>query len=105
MLGEQPVAGIFPVTDIRHNDDAASQIEGGFHRIGQTGEIHAFLAIFPAMPDNQTVDDGFDGVGFVAIQFDIFGDIVDFAVHPHPHIPGLLDILEHRLVLALAVLD
>jgi len=44
-------------------------------------------------------------VHLVSVQVDLFVDVVQFAVYPHADEAGLADVIEHPLMVALAVLD
>ena len=57
------------------------------------------------MLDNQAVDHGLNRVGLVAVEFDVFVDGLDAPVHPHPYESGPPNLLEDRLMRALAAPD
>ena len=78
-------------------DQPAGEARRGFHRIGQTApHVRA---------NHQPVHHHLDGVFFILLHRDGFGQVVDIAVHPHPDISGFPGRLEFLGVLTLASPD
>ena len=88
--GEQFLLPLFGDEDMQIS---LRQIERRFHRIGETGadvRLH-----------HQTVHHHLHGVLHVLVQLDVLAQVVQDAVHPHPHIAALFGVRKHLFVSAL----
>ena len=94
VLGEEDVPVLPHDVD---DDDAAGQGGGGLHRVGETAA--------DIRPDDEPVHYDLDGVLFVLVQFDLFRQLVEGAVHPAADVAGLPGVLENFGVLALFAPD
>ena len=91
------VQGVAVVRQIVDQDNAAGVGNGGFDGIGQA----AFQPLF----HNETVDDHFNMVLFILFQGNLFGQVVEVAVHPDTGKAALAGVFKHLLVLALFAPD
>ena len=91
------VQGVAVVRQVVDQDNAAGVGNGGFDGIGQA----AFQPLF----HNETVDDHFNMVLFILFQRNLFGQIVEVAVHPDTGEAALAGVFKHLLVLALFAPD
>ena len=98
VLAGQPLAeGHFVAVDDLNGDEAFAQLEGGFQRVGQP---HARVGL-----GGEAVNHDVDVVPEVAVEGWRVVDGHDLAVHTHTYEPGAPGVVEHALVLALAVDD
>ena len=107
VFAEQMIDGMPAVGHILHNHTAVAQFQRGFNRIRQTrfkGAGIIRLLIFSAA-NNQAVDDDFNIMDDIPIQFDVFIQIADSAVHPHPRETLLADVVQDFDMIALLAMN
>ena len=96
VFAEQMIDGMPAVGHILRNHTAIAQFKRGFNRIGQArfkGAGIIGLHIFSAAND-EAVDDDFNIMDDITIQFDVFIQVADSPVHPHPRKALLADVLQ-----------
>ena len=86
---------------IRHivdDDHAIAEAQRGFDGVRQAAALQIGF-------DDQPIDYGLDGVVLVPVEFERVVDVVQFAIDAHADVTGLADVLEDRLMVALAIFD
>ena len=86
--------------DIAYNEDSVSQLQGRLCRVGQPG-----AKIVVPWVHRQPVHHRLNGMHLVAVEDDLFIHIAYHSIHPHTHIASLSHILEHALMVSLAILN
>ncbi len=89
--------------EIVDRDAALTVFQGGFDRVGQAGDVIEALVLGFGRGYYQAVNDRFDGMFLVAIDFDWFIKVIDQLIHPHAGEAALSDLVKKRLVGALAL--
>src|SRR5439155_11414355 len=84
-------------------DHAGTQLQRRLDRVGDT--VVGAAAVRAGVADDQAIDDDLDGVLLVLLELDVLAEVADRAVHAYADVAGLAGVLEHALVLALAVAD
>ena len=89
------------------DDYAAAQFERRFDGVGQArfGAAGFFRIGVVVAADHQAIDHHFDVVDAVAVECDVFFQVVDFTIGAHALETLLADVLEDLFVLAFAPLD
>src|SRR3990172_11857867 len=83
-------------------DLSLSELESGFHRVGQSRERGFFVFPRLLLCDYEAVDNGFDGVLFVAIEFDLILEGMNRAIDTRAGETGLANLFEDSLIRSFA---
>ena len=84
-------------------DAALTVFQGGFNRVCQAGDVIEALVLGFGRGYYQAVNDRFDGMFLVAIDFNWFIKVINQSIHPHAGEAALADLVKKRLVGALAL--